>query len=352
MVCGTGGVGKTTTSAALALAAARRGRRAVVVTIDPARRLADALGIGALGNTPRLVEGIGPGRLGAMMLDTKSTFDDLVRRHARDAAQAERILSNPFYRNVSSGLSGTQDYMAVEKLNELHTSGDWDLVVVDTPPTRDALAFLDAPRLLTRLLDNPVYKVLTAPNRGLLRAVNHAAQTVVRQLSRVVGAEIVDEAVAFFQAFEGMEEGFRARADATLRLLGDPLTAFVLVASPRPDVMAEARWFAHRLDRAGIEVAAVVVNRLLPAVSCDPATARRVAELLAPSTLAAHAAALAEHAAAVTLERERAGELAGWAPRAPLVGVPLLDTDVHDLVGLTRVADLLLAPGATLRTPV
>ncbi|RMH81465.1 MAG: ArsA family ATPase, partial [Actinomyces sp.] len=320
VVCGTGGVGKTTTSAALALAAARRGRRVVVVTIDPARRLADALGIGALGNTPRLVDGVGPGRLGAMMLDTKSTFDELVRRHARDDTQAERILSNPFYRNISSGLSGTQDYMAVEKLNELHTSGEWDLVVVDTPPSRDALAFLDAPRLLTRLLDNPVYKVLTAPNRGLLRAVNHAAQSLVRQLSRVVGAEIVDEAVAFFQAFEGMEDGFRARAEATLRLLGDTRTAFVLVASPRPDVTAESRWFARRLNEAGIEVAALVVNRLLPPVTSDPATAHRVADLLAPSTLAATAAALAEHAGAVAVERERVAELATWAPAAPLIG--------------------------------
>ncbi len=342
--CGTGGVGKTTTAAALALAAARRGRRAVVVTIDPARRLADALGIGGLDNRPRTIDGIGPGRLAAMMLDTKSTFDDLVRRHARDEAQARHILANPFYRNVSGGLSGTQDYMAAEKLHELYASGDWDLVVVDTPPSRDALAFLDAPRLLTRLLDNPVYRVLTAPNRGILRAVNQAAQNVVRQLSRVVGADVVDEAVAFFQAFEGMEAGFRARAESTLALLGDPRTAFVLVTSPRPDVMAEARWFSRRLTDARLEVGGVVVNRALPPVGTPPDEAARIADLLADSALAPTARALAEHSRALALERERITELATWAPGAPLVTVPLLDVDVHDLDTLDEIARRLVVP--------
>ena len=157
--CGTGGVGKTTTAAATAMAAAAMGRRAAVVTIDPAKRLADALGIRSLDNDPTIIEGPWPGTLAALMLDTKATFDNVVRRHAPTGEQAETILGNRFYHNISTSLSGTQDYMAVEKLAELHSSGDWDLVVVDTPPTRDALAFLEAPKLLTRLLDNPIYKI-------------------------------------------------------------------------------------------------------------------------------------------------------------------------------------------------
>ncbi|MEZ5166194.1 MAG: ArsA-related P-loop ATPase [Acidimicrobiales bacterium] len=164
--CGTGGVGKTTTAAATAMAAAAMGRRAAVVTIDPAKRLADALGIDRLHNDATIIDGPWPGTLGALMLDTKATFDDVVRRHAKSEKQAERIFANRFYENISTTLSGTQDYMAVEKLAELHSSGEWDLVVVDTPPTRDALAFLEAPKLLTRLLDNAIYKILISPSQG------------------------------------------------------------------------------------------------------------------------------------------------------------------------------------------
>ena len=274
--CGTGGVGKTTTSAATALAAAQAGRRACVVTIDPAKRLADALGIGELSNTPTTIDGPWNGTLAALMLDTESTFDEVVRRHAHDDEQAERILGNRFYRNVSGTLSGTQDYMAVEKLSELYSSGDWDLVVVDTPPTRDALAFLEAPKLLTRLLDNPIYKMVTASNRGLIGVANRAAQTALRQLARVVGATVVDEAVAFFQSFQGMENGFRERAQATLSLLGDDRTSFVLVASPRGDTLEEARYFLDRIRAADLDAAGVVVNRMLPSV---PIRAKRAAEL-------------------------------------------------------------------------
>ena len=167
------------------------------------------------------------------MLDTKSTFDDLVTTYAADEEQAERILANRFYRNISGALSGTQEYMAMEKLYELHADSDFDLVVVDTPPTRHALDFIDAPRRLTRFLDHRLYRVLTAPTRGVMRAVNAAAQTFMRSVSKVVGADVFDDAIAFFQAFEGMEAGFKERADKVLQLLSDPSTAFVLVASPR-----------------------------------------------------------------------------------------------------------------------
>ncbi len=340
--CGTGGVGKTTTAAATALAAALDGRSAVVVTIDPARRLANALGIDELDNTPKIIDGPWPGRLGALMLDTRSTFDEVVRRNAADDAQAERILSNRFYRNISTTLSGTQDYMAVEKLSELYESSDWDLVVVDTPPTRDALAFLDAPLLLARLLDNPVYRMLTAPSRGVLRIVNSAAQTMLRRLARVVGADVVDEAVAFFQSFEGMEDGFRTRAMATLDLLADDRTAFVLVASPRRDTLEEARFFLRQLEGSGLDVAAVVVNRMLPTMSTSPDRSFAIASARLHRHVAAAATALADHTSAAEGDDQRVEDLMGEVNGATLVKVPLLPSDVHDIDGLNQIAALLV----------
>ena len=335
--CGTGGVGKTTTAAATAMAAAHMGRRAAVVTIDPAKRLADALGIARLGNDPTIIDGPWSGTLAALMLDTKATFDDVVRRHATTDKQAETILANRFYRNISTSLSGTQDYMAVEKLAELHSSGDWDLVVVDTPPTRDALAFLEAPKLLTRLLDNAIYKILISPSKGVLRAVNRAATSVVRQLSRVVGAEVVDDAIEFFQAFQGMEDGFRERADATLSLLAADGTAFVLVASPRADTLLEAQYFLDRLGNAGLDAAAVVMNRVLPALSVDLDRALAI-NLAYPS---GPAQALADHAAAAAGDDERIVELLSSAPGATVARVPLLPSDVHDIDTLHVIATIL-----------
>jgi len=335
--CGTGGVGKTTTAAATAMAAATMGRRAAVVTIDPAKRLADALGIVELGNNPTIIDGPWEGTLAALMLDTKATFDEVVRRHATSQNQAETIYGNRFYKNISTSLSGTQDYMAVEKLAELHASGDWDLVVVDTPPTRDALAFLEAPKLLTRLLDNPIYKLLISPSQGVLRAVNRAAGTVVRQLSRVVGAEVVDDAIEFFQAFQGMEDGFRERADATLTLLGADATAFVLVASPRADTIVEAKYFLRRLGKADLDAAAVVVNRVLPALATDLDRSNAIA-LAHPG---GPTQALADHAAAAAGDDDRIADLLSSAPSATVARVPLLPSDVHDVDTLQRIAALL-----------
>jgi anion-transporting ArsA/GET3 family ATPase len=338
VVCvGTGGVGKTTTAAALGLAAARAGRRAVVVTVDPARRLAHALGLDDLGNEPRLVEGAGAegGSLHAAMLDPRATFDAMIVRCAAGPAQRERILTNRFYQNLAGNLSGTHEYMAMEKLHELATSGAYDLVVVDTPPTRDALAFLDAPRLFARLLDNWLYKLLVLPGRGLARTAAAGAHTLVRQLTRVAGTSVVDDTIAFFRALDGIEEGFRTRANEVYRTLQSPHTAFVLVVSPRPDALADAEGFAGSLARAGMVVRAVVVNRLTPTFGdVEPP----------PGARSGAARALADFRRLAAREAAEVAAFAAAVPDAPLVRVPLLAHDVHDLDGLGTIAGLLTGP--------
>ena len=360
--CGTGGVGKTTTAAVLALESARRGRNACVVTIDPARRLADALGIEHLTNNPTEIDrdlwahagtnGNDPvpgGRLSAMMLDTKSTFDLLVARNAASREQAKRILENTFYRNVSGALGGTQEYMAMEKLHQLHDEGDFDLIVVDTPPTRHALDFLDAPKRLTRLLDNRVFRLLMMPTRAYLRVASVAVQTFLRTVSRVVGSEVIEDVVAFFRAFEGMEEGFRMRAQVVDDLLTDPDTAFVLVCSPRRDAMEDATFFAKRLAEAGQSVQALIVNRVHPSFGDEaPAGLRAAAEALrhapaeAPRRLAALYDNLADFREIAALEREHIEALrARIGTDSALAYVPYLAHDVHDFATLHEVGQLL-----------
>ncbi len=344
--CGSGGVGKTTTAAALALRGARLGRRAVVVTIDPAKRLADTLGLGSLTNTPSRIDGDWDGELWAMMLDTKSTFDDLVAKHSADAEQARRILSNRFYRNISSALSGTQEYMAGEKLYELHEEADFDLVVVDTPPTRNALDFIDASRRLTNFLDHRLYRMLMSPTRAYLRAVNLAAQAFVRTVSKVVGGEVLDDALAFFGAFEGMEEGFRDRATRVQALLVDPATAFVLVASPRTDTVAEASFFADKLAESGISVAALIVNRLHPRFRKGrPEADRARGRTLAGSALGSLFTNLGDLRAMAEAEEATLVELSAQVVPAPVVRVPLLVDDVHDLDTLARITGHLFPTG-------
>jgi anion-transporting ArsA/GET3 family ATPase len=343
--CGTGGVGKTTTAAVLALEAARVGRRAVVVTIDPARRLADALGLEGLTNTPSRIEGDWPGELWALMLDTKSTFDDLVLINASSPQQGQRILENRFYRNISGALSGTQEYMAMEKLYELHEVSDFDVVVVDTPPTRNALDFIDAPRRLTRFLDHRLFRFITSPSRGALRAVNVAAQAFLRTVAKVVGAEVIDDAIAFFRAFEGMEQGFRDRAARVLELLSDDGTAFVLVASPRRDAVSEAAFFAEKLDEAGIEVRALVINRMHPGFGEGLAEATRErARTLEGTALGGLYHNLADFQLVASREEQNLGELLAAAPEAWVVRVPFLRSDVHDLEGLAEVAAYVFGP--------
>jgi anion-transporting ArsA/GET3 family ATPase len=339
--CGSGGVGKTTTAAALGLELAARGRRVVVVTIDPARRLADALGLpDGLGNEPTrlVVDGsLDGGELWATMLDTAATFDGIVRANADTPDQAERILANRFYRNIAGALSGTQEYMAAERLHALHADPRFDVVVVDTPPSRHALDFLEAPGTLSRFLDHPLFRLLMLPTRRGLKVLNVAAQPVLRTIGKVVGGEVLADAIAFFQAFEGMETGFRERADEVTALLRAPATRFVLVASPRRDTAEEAAFFADRLTESSLHVAALVVNRCTPDFG-TPAVPRRAAD-------AALWANLDELTAAVTAERVQIADLTARVGDAPVAWVPLLAGDVHDLDALHAIRHLLFDSG-------
>jgi anion-transporting ArsA/GET3 family ATPase len=369
--CGSGGVGKTTIAAVLALEAARRGLDACVVTIDPAKRLADALGLEHLSDDPSVIDrarwdpdGAAPesGRLSALMLDTKSTFDRLVTRHATTAEQAQRILDNRFYRNVSGALGGTQEYMAMEKLHELHDRGDFDLIVVDTPPTRHALDFLDAPRRLLRLLDNRIFRLLMMPTRAYLRVATIAVQTFLRTVARVVGSEAIEDVVAFFRAFEGMEAGFRDRALAVEALLADRGTAFVLVTSPRRDALEEAQFFAHQLERTGQSIDTLIVNRVHPDFGDESteglrATATELHRTAASGSDSAAAAAadrlaarydnLADFRTVAQLERAHLTGIRERVAPGTIVYVPSLARDVYDFAALHAIGALLFdAAGA------
>ena len=339
--CGPGGVGKTTIAGALAVHGAAEGRRCVVVTVDPARRLANALGLDTLPDTPHRIEGDWPGELWALMLDSESTFDSLVTKYAARPEQAEAILSNRFYRNIAGALSGTQEYMGMEKLYELHVEGDFDLIVVDTPPTRNALDFVDAPRRLVRFLDNRIFRLLMLPTRVGIRAVNAAAQAFLRTTSKVVGGQVVTDAVAFFQAFEGMEAGFRDRAQRVVDLLADETTSFVLVATPRREAVTEADYFAQKLAQHHIPIQGLVVNRMHPrlATGWAPEADRERARTLEGTPLGALWANLADlHALADAEEAEVAPLVRRIAP-GPTARGPLLDTAVHDVGGLAIVGD-------------
>ncbi len=367
--CGTGGVGKTTVAAVFAVEGARRGRNAVVVTIDPAKRLANTLGLESLSNTAHRIErrrwdpaGEAPqsGRLSALMLDTKSTFDQLVATYAADDNQTERILDNRFYRNISTALSGTQEYMAMEKLYELHEQGGYDLIVVDTPPTRHALDFIDAPRRLTRLLDNRIFRLLMMPTRAYLRVASAAVQRFLRTVSKVVGTEVIDDVVAFFRAFEGMEEGFRNRATSVLELLAEPSSSFVIVSSPRRDAVEEAAFFAERLAESDIPVEGLIVNRVHPAFGDEGVQGLRArAETIAAKKtelaradgdgaasagrLAALYANLADFRQVAAQERRHVAGVKARAGRAAVAYVPFLSRDVYDFDALAEVGRYLFA---------
>lgn len=342
--CGSGGVGKTTMAAVIGLHAAAAGRRVVVVTIDPARRLADALGLpDGLRSEPQRIERdelSGGGELWAMMLDTPAMFDRVVRANATDADQAERIIANRFYRNIAGALSGTQEYMASEALYELHSDERFDLVVVDTPPSRNALDFLEAPGVLTRFLDHPVFKLLMMPTRTGFRVLTAASQPLLRAIGRVVGSDVLADTVAFFQAFAGMEAGFRDRAAAVTALLHHPTTRFVLVTGPQRDSITEATWFADQLHQQGFAVAATVVNRVHPRFGAGTAADAAAGAAAAPvgSDAAALWRNLAELRTIAESERAALAPLSERVGGESLVEVPLLPTDVHDLDALAHLA--------------
>jgi anion-transporting ArsA/GET3 family ATPase len=256
----------------------------------------------------------------------------VVAANASSPEQAEAIYTNRFYRNISAALSGTQEYMAMEKLHQLHGEDRFDLVVVDTPPTRHALDFLHAPARLTRLLDNRIFRLLMRPTRAGLRAVNVATQLFLRTISRVVGSEVVSDAVGFFEAFEGMEQGFRDRAQEVLQLLSDEVTGWVLVTTPRREAIAEALYFAEQLEESKIAVDAVVVNRMYPVF----APLQAPAGLAADGPLAALIANLDDLSRVAATEEAQVAMLTKRIP-APVVRVPFLDTDIHDLGGLAEV---------------
>ena len=345
--CGSGGVGKTTTAAVLGLQAAELGRRAVVVTIDPARRLADALGLpdGLTSEPTRIDLGGGrtapKGELWAMMLDPAAAFDALVRRNATDQEQIDRILSNPFYRNMSRTLSGTQEYMAAETLYQLHDDERFDLVVVDTPPSRNALDFLEAPSVLARFLDHRLFRLLMMPARRGMRVMNAATQPILRATGKVVGSDVLADAVAFFQSFAGMEAGFRTRADVVIGLLRSDATRYVVVASPHRDTVTEAAWFVDQLVDQGIDAVAGVANRVHPRFGEGTAAGARKAGDAAEAEGDVERAALWHNVAELRALAEAAEqELAPFAElldEGPLGRVPLLAGDVHDLATLEEI---------------
>ncbi len=350
--CGAGGVGKTTTSAALALAAAEAGRTVVVLTIDPARRLAQSLGLVELDNEPRRVEVPGAdGELHAMMLDMKRTFDDIVVAHSTPE-RAEQILANPFYQSLSSSFSGTQEYMAMEKLGQLRATEQWDLIIVDTPPSRSALDFLDAPNRMSRFLDGPMIRLLTAPSRAGLKFVSAGFLVFSRIISKVLGGQLLRDISAFVAALDTMFGGFRERATATYELLRRPGTWFVVVATPEPDALREASYFVDRLSSEGMPLAGLVLNRTHPpattALSATRAegAAEEVTEAgtegadLAAAALRVHA----ERMQLATREQHLADRFTSAHPEVAVRTVPAAAGDVHDIDGLRIMGEELTGP--------
>jgi anion-transporting ArsA/GET3 family ATPase len=358
--CGSGGVGKTTTAAALALRAAERGRHTVVLTIDPARRLAQSMGLSELDNTPRPVHGFDTsagGSLDAMMLDMKRTFDEIVLAHT-DADKAEQIFANPFYQALSSSFAGTQEYMAMEKLGQLRAAGGHDLIVVDTPPSRSALDFLDAPDRMTTLMDGRMVRILLAPakagGKAYMKVVTTGFSVFTSAITKIIGAQVLQDVSQFVAALETMFGGFRERAQHTYDLLKSPGTAFVVVAAPERDALREASYFVERLAAEAMPLGGLVVNRVhrSAATTLSPERSlaaaedlrRRIGDGVEDEDEALASGVLHLHADRMLLaarERRLQERFVHAHPGVPVVEVAALPSDVHDLDGLRRVgADL------------
>jgi anion-transporting ArsA/GET3 family ATPase len=351
--CGSGGVGKTTASAARALRAAERGRKVVVLTIDPARRLAQSMGIEALDNTPRPVHDVATangGSLDAMMLDMKRTFDEVVENQATPE-KAKQILENPFYIALSSSFAGTQEYMAMEKLGQIHRDaqrdGTYDLIVVDTPPSRSALDFLDAPERLSSFLDGKFIRLLLAPARGPAKLMSAGFGIMTNALTKILGTQVLRDMQTFVAAFDTLFGGFRQRAQKTFELLQADGTAFLVIAAPEPDALREAAYFVERLSEDRMPLQGLVVNRASPrpqgALSADEAMSAAVRlRKQDPDSLTAGLLRLhADQTRMVEREALLRDRFAMAHPEVPTAVVPALAGDVHDLEGLRRVGQLL-----------
>jgi anion-transporting ArsA/GET3 family ATPase len=356
--CGAGGVGKTTTAAAMALRAAEYGRTVVVLTIDPAKRLAQALGISDLGNSPQRVP-LAPevsGQLFAMMLDMRRTFDEMVIQYS-GPGRAQAILDNQFYQTVATSLAGTQEYMAMEKLGQLLSEDRWDLVVVDTPPSRNALDFLDAPQRLGSFMDSRLWRLLLGPGRGIGRLVTGAVGLAMRALSTILGSQMLSDAAGFVQSLDATFGGFREKADRTYALLKRRGTQFVVVSAAEPDALREASFFVDRLSEERMPLAGLILNRTHP-VLCSLPVERAIngAKMLEAESEAADASQSTDLAKAVLhIHADRAAtskreirllsRFTGANPHVAIVGVPSLPFDVSDLEALRAIADQMTSVG-------
>ena len=344
VTCGPGGVGKTSTAAALALAAAKNGRRVIVVTVDPARRLADALGIDGSTRSHDPSEVIGAtthptGSLWALMLDAESTFDRMILDRAGDPKRAQTILANPIYRSIAGSLGGAQEYMAIERLHQLWSSDEFDLIVIDTPPSRHAIDLLGAPDRLVTFFSHPIYRIIAAPGRSFARVTNAGSATFLWVVRKLAGPKVVEDIIEFFRSLSGMEAGLRQRAAEAATLLRAETTAFVLVSSPRAEAIDEAAHLVHALQTGGFPLRAVVINLVHPTPA--PIDAADVPKDLPLGPLADQfdlyhdlSALAADEATEMDRLRLLAGDLA-------LVEVPLID-DIHDLDGLAELGSHLL----------
>ncbi|MHB8438280.1 MAG: ArsA family ATPase [Acidimicrobiales bacterium] len=367
VACGPGGVGKTTTAAAAAAtAAARLGGKVLVLTVDPARRLADALGLEGIGNTERRVPddafsaaGVKPdGQLWAAMLDTKESWDSLIRTHAPDARTRDEILANPLYRNLSGRFVQSHDYIAMERLYEIHAEGDYDLIVVDTPPTRNALDFLDAPERMADFFSSRLLRWLIVPYRS--RLMNLASKPFYQVADRILGTQFLEDIAQFFILFQSMYDGFVERARAVQRLLAERRTSFVVVSTLEMVPLREAEFFADALTDRGLHLGAIILNKVLPSYLLEPdaaAVAHRMADeapslasKLAPSIGQSDSAQLervlheigqsyVDYRLVAQRESEQRSELA----RVPdcVVTVPYFERDVYDLAGLLDIGKAL-----------
>jgi anion-transporting ArsA/GET3 family ATPase len=354
---GSGGVGKTTTAAAIAAGMAARGKKVAVLTIDPARRLADSLGLPELGNTerrvdPGLFEGEGVetegGELWAMMLDAKATFDEVIARHAPDEETRDRILENRIYKQLSNALAGSQEYMAMERLFELHQEDRYDLLVLDTPPTRNALDFLDAPRRLTQFIEGRSLQVFMRPTGLGMRLFGRGTSMMFSVLRRITGVDLLEDISEFLQAFSGMVGGFQERAKRVNELLADPGTCFLVVCGPQGEPIEEAVYFHRKLVEAKLPFGGVIVNRVRFEAEFDPRESDDVvgdlSEALDDRDLATRAAAsLADYSALAARDRRNIERLTAELRARRVIKVPDLDEDVHDLAGLMEINRYLFA---------